>query len=235
MNAPDTTHITNTSPHYVGHRQRLRERFLSSPKGTLPDYELLEIMLFAASPRSDVKPLAKQLLLRFGNLAGVITAHTDELKTIKGINEITVAQLKVVQDMAERLLKQKVEEKPILQSWKALLDYCRASMGHLKKEQFRLIFLNKKHMVIADELQEFGTIDQTPVYPREVVKRALQLEASAIIMVHNHPSGDTMPSLADIQMTKQIIQSTESVGITLHDHIIISSQSHYSFRAHGVI
>ncbi len=222
-------------PHYTGHRQRLRERFLQTPKGSFPDYELLELMLFAASPRSDVKPMAKQLLLRFGNLSGVITANHDELREIKGMNDAAIAQLKAVQDMAERLIKQDIQDKPILQSWKALLDYCRASMGHLKKEQFRMLFLDKKHVVIADELQEYGTVDQTPVYPREVVKRALQLEASAIILVHNHPSGDTRPSSADIQITKQIMQAAESVGITLHDHVIISSKGHYSFKAHGVM
>ena len=221
--------------HYIGHRQRLRERFLNSSKGSLPDYELLEIMLFAAIPRSDVKPLAKQLLLRFGNLAGVITAHNDELKTIKGVNNIVLSQLKAVQDMAERLIKQEIEDKPVVQSWKALLDYCRASMGHLKKEQFRMLFLNKKLMIIADEVQEYGTVDQTPVYPREVVKRALQLEASSIIMVHNHPSGDVQPSKADIQITKQIMQASESVGIILHDHVIISSKSHYSFKSNGMM
>lgn len=233
-----TTEITSKEmekPHYTGHRQRLRERFLQTPKGSLPDYELLELMLFAASPRSDVKPIAKQLLLRFGSLAGVITANIDELRLIKGMNDAALAQLKAVQDMAERLIKQDIEEKPILQSWKALLDYCRASMGHLKKEQFRMLFLDKRHMVIADELQEFGTVDQTPVYPREVVKRALQLEASSIILVHNHPSGDTRPSNADIQITKQIMQAAEAVGVTLHDHLIISSKSHYSFKAHGVM
>lgn len=233
MNATESAN--QEPPHYVGHRQRLRSRFLGSPKGTLPDYELLEMMLFAASPRSDVKPLAKQLLLKFRNLAGVITANPDELKTIKGINDAAIAQFKIVQDIAERLLKQDIEEKPILQSWKALLDYCRISMGHLKKEQFRLIFLNKKHMVIADELQESGTVDQTPVYPREIVKRAIQLDASAIIMVHNHPSGDIKPSMADIQITNQVMLAAKSVGIVLHDHIIISSKSHYSFRAHGAI
>ena len=201
----------------------------------MPDYELLEIMLFAASPRSDVKPLAKQLLQRFGNLAGVITAHLDELLEIKGVNDAVLSQLKVVQDAAERLIKQDIEDKPILQSWKALLDYCRASMGHLKKEQFRMLFLNKKLMVIADELQEYGTVDQTPVYPREVVKRALQLEASSIILVHNHPSGDVRPSNADIQITKQIMQASEAVGIILHDHVIISSKSHYSFKENGAM
>ncbi len=235
MTAPETKSPEPEQPHYIGHRQRLRGRFLSAPKGSLPDYELLEIMLFAASPRMDVKPLAKQLLLRFGSLAGVITAQTDELKEIKGMNDIAITQLKAVQDMSERLIKQEITEKPIIQSWKALLDYCRASMGHLKKEQFRLLFLNKKHMIISDELQEYGTVDQTPVYPREVVKRALQLEASSIIMVHNHPSGDVRPSKEDIQITKQIMQAAETVGITLHDHVIISSKNHYSFKAHGVM
>ncbi len=182
---------------------------MKASKGALPDYEILELMLFAASPRMDVKPVAKQLLLRFGNIAGVVNASSDELREIKGVNDIAISQLKVVQEMAERLIKSEIEEKPVLQSWKALLDYCRASMGHLKKEQFRLLFLNKKHMIIADELQETGTVDQTPVYPREVVKRALQLEASSMIIVHNHPSGDVRPSTADIQITKQIMQAAE--------------------------
>ncbi len=221
--------------HYVGHRQRLRTRFMQASKGSLPDYELLEIILFAASPRKDVKPLAKQLLLRFGNLSSVISAHIDDLKSIKGMNDIAITQLKAISDMAIRLLKHDVIDKPILQSWKALLDYCHATMGHLQKEQFRLLFLNKKHMVIADELQECGTIDQTPVYPREVVVRALQLQASAIIMVHNHPSGDVRPSNADIQITRQIMQAGIAVGITLHDHLIISAKSHYSFKANGII
>lgn len=227
--------VQKDAPHYTGHRQRLRARFIESPKGKLPDYELLEIILFAANPRGDVKPLAKKLLLQFGNIASVVNASVADLRAVKGINDSVVAQLMAVQEMAERLLKQEVKDKPVLQSWKALLDYCRASMGHLKKEQFRLLFLDRKNMLIEDELQEMGTVDQTPVYPREVVKRALQLEASAIIMVHNHPSGDTRPSGADIQITKQIMQALASVAIELHDHVVISSVGHFSFRSNGLL
>ena len=224
-----------TKPHHTGHRQGLRERFIKSKKGTLPDYEILEILLFAASPRFDMKPLAKTLIANFGSLARVVSTPAEELLKVKGVNESAIAQLKAVQEAAERLLKQDMVEKPLLQSWKALLDYCRASMGNLKQEQFRMLFLNNKNMLISDELQEVGTVDQTPVYPREIVKRALDLGASAIIMVHNHPSGDTTPSKADIMITKQINKAVDSVGISLHDHLIVSHTGHYSFKSHGII
>lgn len=222
-------------PHYLGHRKRLKERFLLSKKGTLPDYELLEILLFAATPRGDVKPLSKDLISRFGSFAKVISASAEELGKIKGINDSVIAQFKVIQESVERLLKEEVVEQTVLQSWKALVDYCRVSMGQLKKEQFRILFLNKKNVLISDELQEAGTVDQTPVYPREVVKRALELEASAVILVHNHPSGDLTPSKADINVTRQIQQGLEVVGITLHDHIIVSAANHYSFKTYGLI
>lgn len=226
---------TTKTPHYHGHRERLRKRLLDSKKGTLPDYEILEVLLFAASPRGDVKPLAKSLISHFGSLGRVLTAEPHELEGIKGVNESAMATLRAVREGAERLLKEEVVEQPILQSWKALLDYCRASMGHNKTEQFRILFLNRKNMVIADDLQEAGTVDQTPVYPREIVKRALHLEASAVILVHNHPSGDTTPSRADIELTKEIMNALKVVGISVHDHVIISKQSHYSFKSNGVI
>jgi DNA repair protein RadC len=221
--------------HYVGHRQRLRERFLKAKKGTTPDYEILEILLFASHPRGDVKPLAKDLIAKYGSLAKVLNAETEDLLRIKGMNESSVAQMRAVQEAAERLLKGDTEDKPILQSWKALLDYCRASMGHLTAEQFRILFLNHKNMLIADELQEAGTIDQTPVYPREVVKRALQLNASSIILVHNHPSGDTTPSKADIALTKQIQQAAATINVNLHDHLVVSAKGHFSFKTNGLI
>ncbi len=226
---------TEQKPHYTGHRGRLRQRLLASKKGELPDYEVLEVLLFAASPRSDVKPLAKDLITKFGSLAKVLNASEEEFSDIKGVNESAIAQFRVVQEAAERLLKEEITEKTILQSWKALIDYCRASMGHLKQEQFRILFLDRKNTLIADDLQEAGTVDQTPVYPREVVKRALQLEASAIIMVHNHPSGDTTPSKADIAVTKQIQQALNTINVKLHDHVIISSAGHYSFKSHMII
>jgi DNA repair protein RadC len=231
---PDTLPIAEPI-HYIGHRHRLRERFLKSKKGSLPDYEVLEILLFSSHQRGDVKPLAKDLIARFGSLAKVLNANPAELLAIKGVNESSVAQMRVVQEAVERLLKDDVDEKPVLQSWKALLDYCRASMGHLTSEQFRILFLNRKNMLISDELQEVGTIDQTPVYPREVVKRALQLEASSIILVHNHPSGDTTPSKADISLTKQIQQAAATIGVIVHDHLIVSSKGHYSFKTNGII
>jgi DNA repair protein RadC len=225
----------NTVAHYTGHRQRLRERFLASKKGSLPDYEILEILLFSAHPRGDVKPLAKDLIARFGSMAKVLNANAADLLSMKGMNESGVAQIKAVQEAAERLLKDDMVEKPVLQSWKALLDYCRASMGHLASEQFRILYLNRKNVLISDELQEVGTVDQTPVYPREVVKRALQLEACSIILVHNHPSGDTTPSKADISLTKQIQQAAAIIGVTLHDHLVVSAKGHYSFKTNGII
>jgi DNA repair protein RadC len=231
----ETKEKKTAKPHHTGHRQRLRERFITSKKGGLPDYEIMEILLFATHPRGDVKPLAKELIAKFGSFAKVINASPEELLTIKGINESAIAQLRVVQEAAERLLKDDIIDKPILQSWKALLDYCRASMGHLKNEQFRILFLNRKNMLMADDLQEAGTVDQTPVYPREVVKRALYLEASAVILVHNHPSGDTTPSKADISMTKQIQQALAPIGVILHDHVIVSSKGHYSFKSNGLV
>lgn len=221
--------------HYHGHRGRLRQRLLESKRGTLPDYEVLEVLLFASSPRSDVKPLAKTLIDEFGSLGRVITAERSALEKIKGVNEAAIASLRTVQEAAERLLKEEVKEKPVLQSWKALLDYCRASMAYNKIEQFRILFLNRKNMLIADDLQEAGTVDQTPAYPREIVKRAIQLDASAVILVHNHPSGDATPSQADIVLTKQIMEALKVVNIALHDHVIVSTGEHYSFKSYGII
>ncbi|MCD6034986.1 MAG: hypothetical protein K0R63_727 [Rickettsiales bacterium] len=220
---------------HVGHRQRLRERFLGSKKGTLPDYELLEMLLFSSSARRDVKPLAKNLIAHFGGFSRVITASSEDLLAIEGVNEATLASFRMVQEAVERILKTEAIERPILQSWKSLLDYCRASMGYLKREQFRVIYLDKKNMVIADELQEAGTVDQTPVYPREIIKRALSLEASALILVHNHPSGNVQPSQADIDITKQIVEAASHLRVTVHDHVIVSATHHYSFKSHGLI
>lgn len=221
--------------HYHGHRSRLKERFLVSPKGTMPDYEILELILFSAHPRNDVKPYAKELIQKFGSLAKVLNASQSELKKMKGVNPSALTFFKVIQEAAERLIKADVTEKPILASWHALIDYCRASMGHLKKEQFRILFVDKKNRLIADELQETGTVDQTPVYPREVVKQALELEASAMILVHNHPSGDVTPSRADISLTKEIINAAQTLGIKVHDHVIVSASKHYSFKSHQLI
>ena len=226
-------------PHYTGHRQRLRTRFLEAVRkngqNSIPDYELLEILLFSSRPRSDVKPLAKALIREFGSFAKVLSAHPDQLASVPGLSEAGIATLKVAQESALRLLSSDLKEKPVLASWKALLDYCRASMGYNPTEQFRIFFLDKKNQLIADELQQEGTVDHTPVYPREVVKRALELSASAIILVHNHPSGDPTPSKADIDMTRMIQQAASGVGISIHDHLIIGADRHYSFASHGLL
>lgn len=222
-------------PHYIGHRTRLRKRFLLSGKGSLPDYEILEILLFATHPRGDVKPLAKMLLAHFGGFSSVITATQEELLAVPGMREGALTQLKIVQEAVERLLKANIEDRPVVANWQALLDYCRASMGYSSTEQFRILYLDKKHHIIRDDLQETGTIDQTPVYPREVIKRALALHASSLILVHNHPSGCVTPSQADIDITKQIIAAGKPMEIEVQDHVIVSKSSYVSLRVLGKI
>lgn len=230
---------TDTQPHYVGHRGRLRERFLkgitSGATDGIADYEILEMLLFTSKPRGDVKPLAKMLIGEFGSLAKVISASVEDLSKINGVGDTAIASLKIIQEAALRLLKAEIEDKPLLQSWKALLDYCRASMSYNKTEQFRIFFLDKKNKLIADELQQEGTIDHTPVYPREVVKRALDLSASAIILVHNHPSGDPSPSKADVDMTRKIVAAAAPLSVIVHDHIIVGGNRHYSFASSGLL
>jgi DNA repair protein RadC len=198
--------LADAAPHYHGHRQRLRDRFREAGPDALSDYELLELLLFRALPRRDVKPLAKLLLEKFGSFAEVISAPESRLAEVKGLGDAGVTELKIVQAAASRLLRGAVRQRPILSSSSSVLDYCRSAQAFADREQFRVIFLDKRNHLIADEIQQTGTVDHTPVYPREVVKRALELSATAIILVHNHPSGDPTPSQADIQMTKQIIQ-----------------------------
>jgi DNA repair protein RadC len=222
-------------PHYVGHRERLRQRFMEGGADALPDYELLELVLYRALPRGDTKPLAKSLLARFGSFAEVISAPPERLKEVKGVGDAVVAEIKLVQASALRLMKRQVMHRETLSSWSALLDYCRSSMAFNEKEQFRILFLNKKNQLIADEVQGEGTVDHTPVYPREVIKRALELSASAIILVHNHPSGDPTPSGADIDMTRRIAEAGEKLGVTVHDHVIIGRQGHTSFKGMKLI
>jgi DNA repair protein RadC len=217
-------------PHYHGHRERLRERFLEGGADALPDYELLEMVLFRSFKRGDTKGLSKALLVKFGSFAEVISAPPERLKEVEGIGEATIIELKVVQAAALRLMKGGIAKRPVLSSWSAIIDYCRASMGFEAREQFRILFLDKKNQLIADEVQGVGTVDHTPVYPREVVKRALELSASAIVLVHNHPSGDPTPSMADIDMTRKIGEAGEKLGIVLHDHIIVGKMGHTSFR-----
>ena len=221
--------------HFHGHRQRLRDRFLKAGGEALPDYELLELVLFQAQSRADVKPLAKALLKRFGSFAEVISAEAEDLREVEGIGDAGVAALKAVQAAALRLLQGRVLDAPVLSSWQALLDYCQASMAFAKQENFRILFLDRKNTLIADELQQTGTVDHTPVYPREVVKRALAFGASALIMVHNHPSGDPTPSSADIDMTREVAEAGKRLGITLHDHIIVGRNQPLSFKAEGLL
>jgi DNA repair protein RadC len=222
-------------PDHVGHRQRLRERFLASGPDSLPDYELLELMLFMAQPRIDTKPIAKELLRRFGSFAEVISAEPDALRDVRGIGDAGVAALKAAQAAAQRLLRARVKDRPLIGSFSALIEYCTAQMAYNAIEQFRVIYLDKKNKVIADEAQQKGTVDHTPVYPREVVKRALELNASALLMVHNHPSGDPTPSQTDIDMTRKVKDAAGAVGLVLHDHIVVSRGGHVSFKTQGLI
>jgi len=222
-------------PHYLGHRERLRKRFREAGAGALPDYELLELVLFRAMPRRDTKPLAKAILARFGTFAEAMNAPDDLLLEVPGLGEAAVVEMKLVRAAALRLMQGEVSERPVLASWAQVLDYCRAAMGFAAKEQFRILFLDKRNQMIADEVQQEGTVDHTPVYVREVVKRALELSATAIVLVHNHPSGDPRPSRADIEMTKQIIAAAKPLGVVVHDHIIVGKQGHASFRGLGLI
>jgi DNA repair protein RadC len=222
-------------PHFHHHRQRLRERFLSAGAASLADYEMLELVLFRAIPRRDVKPLAKKLLALFGEYNGVISAPPARLREIDGIGEAVICELKVVEAAAHRLARARVLNRPALSSWAALMEYCKTTMAHRDTEQFRILFLDRKNVLAADEEQARGTVDHVPVYPREVVKRALELNASAIILVHNHPSGDPTPSQADIDMTKQIELAARAVGIVIHDHVVVGKERDASFRAMGLL
>lgn len=219
------------TPHYHGHRERLRERFRSAGPDALSDYELLEMVLFAAQPRRDVKPLAKSLLKKFGSFAEVIHAPEARLRESGGIGDASVNQLKLIAAAATRIAKGQLQKRTMLSSWNEVIDYCRASMAFADKEQLRILFLDKRNQLISDEVQQIGTVDHTPVYPREVVKRALELSATAIILVHNHPSGDPTPSQADIQMTHAIIDIASPLGISVHDHIIVGKNGHVSMKA----
>lgn len=222
-------------PLHNGHRERLRERFLKGGADAMPDYELLEMVLFRAIPRRDTKDLAKRLIARFGSFAAVLSSPAERLKEVKGTGDAVVTELKLVRAAAVRLMKAEITDRPALSSWQQVLSYLQAVQGFETRELFRILFLDKKNKIIADEVQGHGTVDHTPVYVREVVKRALELSASAIILVHNHPSGDTMPSRADIDMTKLIVEAARPLGIVIHDHIIVGRDGHTSFRAMKLI
>jgi DNA repair protein RadC len=213
----------------------LRERFLSGGGEAMPDYELVELVLFAAIPRRDVKPLAKALIARFGSFAEAIAAPRERLLEVDGLSDGVATQLKIVEAAALRLSRARVLGRPALASWTALIDYCAAAMARSLKEEFRVLFLDRKNVLIADEVQSTGTVDHTPVYPREIVKRALELGASAVILVHNHPSGDPTPSRPDIDMTREVAAAAKALRITVHDHVIVGRSGHASFKALGLL
>jgi DNA repair protein RadC len=229
----EETPADSTAHPNAGHRQRLRARFLKG--STLPDYELLELTLFPAIPRKDTKPLAKRLLAHFGSYAEVIAAPAQRLLEVEGVGEAVVNQLKIVEAAAARLAQAQILAKPVLSSWTALIDYCMAAMARAPREEFRVLYLDRKNVLIADEVQAKGTVDHAPVYPREIVKRALEHGASALILVHNHPSGDPTPSRADIEMTREIVQAAKALKIAIHDHLVIGRAGHASFKSLGLL
>ncbi|MGI9488933.1 MAG: RadC family protein [Geminicoccaceae bacterium] len=248
MSSPSkSTRPASGTPHYHGHRQRLRERFRESDGEGMPDYELLELLLFFSIRYVDVKPLAKGLLDEFGSLGGVLAAEPERLEAamrsaekapsdrIRTDSQFTITHLKAMQRMLQRVLAEDVKTRPVISSWQALLDYLKMALGHEPIEQFRVLFLDKKNILIKDEVQQRGTVDHTPLYPREIAKRALELGASALIMVHNHPSGDPTPSRADIEMTKQVEAAMAPIRVALHDHLIIGKDRHLSFKSEGLL
>jgi DNA repair protein RadC len=217
-------------PHYLGHRERLRERFRKGGADALAEYELIELILFRAMPRRDVKPLAKKLIERFGSFAGAVSARPERLREIEGLGEAAIVELKIIETAATRLAKSAIENRPSLSSFSAVVDYCRTAMAFLDREEFRVLFLDKKNHLIKDEVQGVGTVDHAPAYPREIMRRALELGASAIILVHNHPSGDPQPSAEDIQLTHQVIAVGKPLKVTVHDHLIIGKHGHVSLK-----
>ena len=234
--AVETVPVSGKQPSYIAdHRQRLRARLMQGGAGAMPDYELLELVLFRAIPRRDVKPLAHALMDRFGDFNRVITAPEARLRDVTGVGDAVIVELKIIEAAAHRLARSKVMRQHVVSSWDALLDYCHTTMAHRETEQFRVLYLDRKNVIIGDEEQGKGTVDHVPVYPREVAKRALELNASALILVHNHPSGDPTPSQADIDMTQQILGACTALGLTLHDHLIIGKSRELSFRSEGYL
>jgi len=230
-----TKKVVDRQEYQTGHRGRMRARFFKNGASAFDDYEILEMVLYAASSRADTRPLAKKLISHFGDFAKVVHANPEALSEVEGVGEAAIASIKLIHAAAERMLKAEASQGQIIQSWTALLDYCRISMGHKNIEEFRVLFLNNKNALISDEVQQPGTINHAPVYPREVVKRALALGAASIILAHNHPSGDPKPSREDIDITKQIISAAAALGIAVHDHLIIAGNNYYSFKSNGLI
>ncbi|MBM3576988.1 MAG: JAB domain-containing protein [Alphaproteobacteria bacterium] len=222
--------LRDSAPHFHGHRQRLRDRFMDAGEAALADYEMLELLLFRAIARRDVKPLAKALIARFGSYAETVAARPERLREVEGLSEAAIVEIKLVEAAAKRLARGALQKRPVLSSFMEVLDYCRTAMAFSEREEFRILFLDKRNALIADEVQGVGTIDHTPVYPREIIRRALELGSSALILAHNHPSGDPTPSSADIRMTKDIAAIAQPFGITVHDHLIVGRHGHASFR-----
>tara|TARA_B110000503_G_scaffold7870_1_gene10697 strand:- start:3659 stop:4354 length:696 start_codon:yes stop_codon:yes gene_type:complete len=225
----------NQQPHYIGHRKRLKEKFLKADPRMFSDYELLELLLFQSTPRKDVKPLAKQMLQEFSDFNQLINAEREKILAVNDATETSFLQLQIIKELMNRVFQSRVKSTNIISSWSALLDYLKFNMGCLKLEQFRILFLNKKNMLLADEIMATGTIDQTPVYPREIVKKALFHEAGAIILVHNHPSGNPNPSNADIDLTTQIANACNTINVSVHDHVIIGGGEYYSFKSNMLL
>lgn len=221
------------APH-AGHRERLRDRAIKGGLGALPDYELLELQLFRSIPMRDVKPLAKALLLRFGSVSGVLGASISELRTVSGVGETVALDLKLAHEFALRMGREDIGKRPVISSWTALLGYVRVALAAEAREQFRVLFLDKKNQLIADEVMNHGTVDHAPVYPREIMRRALELSASSVILVHNHPSGDPTPSSADVEMTKLVVEAGRPLKITVHDHLVVGRDGVASFKALGL-
>lgn len=223
------------APHYMGHRERLRDRFKKTSGEGLADYELLELLLFRVIPRRDVKPLAKDLLKRFDGLSGVLAAPIQRLTEVDGISEAAALELKILQAAFEFTGRENAKRKDVISSWTSLLDYCKRAMRHEAHEQFRVLYLDCRNQLLADEILNRGTVDHAPVYPREVARRALEVAASSIILVHNHPSGDPTPSKADVEMTKQVVAAASAIGVTVHDHLVIGSNFTASFKTLGLM
>jgi DNA repair protein RadC len=232
---PGLNEAMSAPPHFHGHRQRLRERLIAGGAENLPDYELMELLLYAGYPRGDTKPLAKDLIERFGGFAEALSADPDDLLQVPGLGVAGAAALKSVREAALRLMKAEISGRPVIGSWDKLIDYCRAQIAYGKIEEFHILFLNHKNELMKHERQQHGTVNHTPVYTREVVKRALELGASALILVHNHPSGDPTPSKADIAVTKDIVNAGKPLGVTVHDHVIIGRGRHTSLRDMGLL
>lgn len=232
---PPKTVRKSAHAHHLGHRERLRERAAKGGFVALPDYELIELFLFRTFPRGDVKPLAKALLARFGSLDGVLGATVEELRTVPGVGEAAAMDLKLLHEVSLRAGRDKIAKRPVISSWSALLGYVRVALANESREQFRVLFLDKKNQLIADEVMNRGTVDHAPVYPREVMRRALELSSSNLIIVHNHPSGDPTPSRPDIDMTKQIVEAGKALKIAVHDHLVVGREGVASFKALGLM